>query len=106
VRSVEGMEQSHVVELEEANAKLRAELDEVRSKIAELEGCENVLKSSNGSLREDYGNLETMLAEAQREKSKADKMHRDKFQKFRQHFRMRLHNLNFDLEKSMTELGG
>jgi hypothetical protein len=53
-----------MMKLEEANGQLRAEHDEARSKVAELEGHENILKSSYGSLREDYGNLETLLAAA------------------------------------------
>jgi chromosome segregation ATPase len=53
------------VQLEEANAGLRAELDEAHAKISEVEGRKNVLKSSYNSLRDDYRNLETMLAEAQ-----------------------------------------
>jgi hypothetical protein len=63
-KSAEAVERSRMMKLEEANGQLRAEHDEARSKVAELEGHENILKSSYGSLREDYGNLETLLAAA------------------------------------------
>jgi hypothetical protein len=76
------------------NTRLLAELAKSRSRVAELEGRENVLKVSYNDLREDYKNLD------------ANKKHEEKFLKFRQHFRMRLNSLHLDLEKSMGELGG
>jgi FtsZ-binding cell division protein ZapB len=58
------VELSCIAELEENNSRLQEELAEARARIAEVEGRENVLKSSYGSLCEDYGNLESMLAAA------------------------------------------
>jgi hypothetical protein len=86
VKSTEAVERSCITELEEANAQLRAELDEARPGIVEVEGRKNVLKSNYGGLRSDYGNLETILMELQQVKTKADKVHHDKFQKFHAHF--------------------
>jgi hypothetical protein len=90
----EAVERSRVTRLVEMNTRLLAELAKSRSRVAELEGPENVLKVSYNDLREDYKNLD------------ANKKHEEKFLKFRQHFRMRLNSLHLDLEKSMGELGG
>jgi hypothetical protein len=104
-------EQSRVAELEEANAwlRLRAELEEARAKKSEAEGRENVLKSNYSSLCNDYRNLETILVELQWEKTEAEKacdtIH-DKFQKIHTHFHTRLHDVQQEREKFLSELGG
>jgi chromosome segregation ATPase len=105
----EAVELLCIVELEEANAGLRAELDEAHAKNSEVEGRKNVLKSIYNSLYDDYKNLETMLVEAQWEKTKTEKACdtiRDKFQRFHTHFHATLHDLHRELEKSQGELGG
>jgi predicted nuclease with TOPRIM domain len=62
-KSSEVVERSCIAELEESNARLQAELDEARARIAEVEGRKNILKSNYDNLCSDYGNFETILVE-------------------------------------------
>jgi chromosome segregation ATPase len=79
---VEATERPHIAELEEANAQLQAELAAANAKIVEVENRERALIFDYGSLRNDYGNLESAFAALGKEKEDLEKTEREKAQWF------------------------
>jgi capsule polysaccharide export protein KpsE/RkpR len=79
-RSTEARQVARIAELEEANARLHAELDTAQSKLVEVEHREQALTSKNEGLKKD---LECTAHDATvRDKAEVEKAERTKLQQF------------------------
>jgi regulator of replication initiation timing len=79
---MEAQQVARIVELEEANAQLCAELDTARSKLAEVEHREQALTSENEGLKKDLEGVRTAHQAVVKDKVKAQKTKHAKLQRF------------------------
>jgi hypothetical protein len=105
-KAVVVQQRSHIAELEEANVQLCAELAAANAKVAEVEQHERSLKSDYSSLCSDFIDLQTVHAALGKEKEDAEKVEREKAQRFYNPLCKKLVGLRNDVEKSVAMLGG
>jgi chromosome segregation ATPase len=89
---------------------LRAELEQARLKIAEVEERQSSLRSGYTRLENDCESLCSAAKSLKQEKVEAKKTHeievtaiRTRFQDYRVHHRKKLHDLRFSMEKVVNE---
>jgi hypothetical protein len=95
-KSVEVQQSLCVAELEEANARVRAELAAADTKVAEVERREQTLSSDYDGLRKDFNDLWTSHAAVVQEKADLEKTERGKEQQFQNLLRKKLAELRRD----------
>jgi regulator of replication initiation timing len=105
-RLTKAQQVAHVAELEEANARLHADLDATRSKLAEVEHCEWALTSEYEDLKNDLESMRTSHDVVVKERAKVQKPERVKLQRFQDSVRKRLAELRCDIEASVAMLSG
>jgi regulator of replication initiation timing len=81
-RSTEAWWVSRIAELEEANARLHTELDAARSRLVEIEHCEQALASENGGLKKDLENACTAHNAIVKDNADVQKTERVKLHQF------------------------
>jgi hypothetical protein len=102
-----GVQQSlRVVELEEANARLRVEIAVTHTKVAEVECHEQTLSSEYDGLHKDFDDLRTSDAVVVQEKADLEKTECEKAQQFWNLLHKKLAELRRDTEVSVAALGG
>jgi chromosome segregation ATPase len=99
---VEAQRAARVAELENDNAQLRAERDAARSKLAEVEGCEQALTSTYEEVKKDFNDLSPSHDAVLKEKAETDA----KMQRFQDSLHRRLAELRREKEGSKAALGG
>jgi hypothetical protein len=111
-RAMEVAQNAHVMELELANADLRAELEQARLKIVEVEECQGSLRSGYEKLKNEYESLCNVAEALKWEKGEAKKTREAEvatihtmFQDYCMHHCKKLHDLCFTLEKVVNEFG-
>jgi seryl-tRNA synthetase len=104
--SMEVQQRSCVVELEEANAQLCAELATIHTKVVEVERREQSLTSDYDALHKDFNDLQTSHVAVVKEKADLEKIEREKAQRFRNQLCKKLVGLWRDIEESIATLWG
>jgi translation initiation factor 2 alpha subunit (eIF-2alpha) len=74
-KSAEMQQTARVMKLEEANALLRVELAVLKSKFADVEGCERVVSSACEDLLKDFGDMRSAFESAVKERGTMRKKH-------------------------------
>jgi hypothetical protein len=106
-RAVDGAWQiAHVVELEEANTLLGAELDTARWKLAKVEHRERSLASEKEGLKKDLENARSAHDTAVKDKAQVRKADQMKLQRFQDSIGKKVAELRRDTEASVAILGG
>jgi chromosome segregation ATPase len=105
-KSAEVQQSLRNAELEEANARLRAELAAAHTKVAEVEHCERALSTDYDGLCKDFNDLWTSHAAVVQEKADLEKTERENVQWFWNLLRKKLAELQRDTEESVAAIGG
>jgi hypothetical protein len=105
-KTAEVQQCSCVAELEKANTQLHTELAATYTKVMEVKRRERALTSDCGSLRSDFGDLQTAHAALVKEKANLGKVDHDKAQQFHNLLCKKLASLRYDMEESIASLRG
>jgi chromosome segregation ATPase len=96
---------ARVVELEEANAQLRTELNAAQSRLVEVNRRRHALTSDYEGLRRDFDILRTLHDAVVNEKMDLEKIGCEKVQRLQNSLHKKLAELRVDIEATVAALG-